>query len=255
MAKNITTLNLKDLRKIVNESVRILLKENAVNDNTPRIYVGTYGKYNDGSLKGEWVDLSDFNDRDEFLEYCAELHGDEGDPEFMFQDWENIPDGMVGESFVDEHLWDWMRYDYDDDIKKAVMDECNGDWDRFENVMDDIMLFPGCYDMSDVAEQCVDEGMISPEYLKYHFDYGHFGRECAMDYYGDSDDDTIYSAYGVDEGDDWALGEEIISEQYGDNIPKELLEQYIDYDGLGRDLDIENTFIRYDGGMIELIGY
>jgi hypothetical protein len=97
--------------------------------------------------------------------------------------------------------------------------------------------------------------MISPEYLKYHFDYGEYGGECARDYYGETDEDTLYSVYGVDEGDDWALGEEIISEQYGDNIPTELLEQYIDYDGLGRDLDIENTFIRYDGGMIELIGY
>ena len=39
------------------------------------------------------------------------------------------------------------------------------------------------------------------------------------------------------------------------NIPKDLLEQHIDYDGLGRDLEIENTFVSYDGGMVELVGY
>lgn len=25
-----------------------------------KIYVGTYGKYNAGSIKGEWLDLEDF---------------------------------------------------------------------------------------------------------------------------------------------------------------------------------------------------
>ena len=31
-----------------------------------RIYVGTYAKYNNGSLQGEWVELSDFYDLDGF---------------------------------------------------------------------------------------------------------------------------------------------------------------------------------------------
>lgn len=45
------------------------------------IYVGTYAKYNAGSLFGKWFDLSDFADKDEFLEACKELHKDEDDPE------------------------------------------------------------------------------------------------------------------------------------------------------------------------------
>jgi antirestriction protein len=31
-----------------------------------RIYVGTYAKYNDGSLFGKWMDLSDYIDLDDF---------------------------------------------------------------------------------------------------------------------------------------------------------------------------------------------
>ena len=42
-----------------------------------RIYVGTYAKYNDGSIEGKWFDLSDFSDKDEFYEACKELHADE----------------------------------------------------------------------------------------------------------------------------------------------------------------------------------
>lgn len=60
--------------------------------NEARIYVCTYAKYNNGSLQGEWVTLSDFYDLEKFLEYCTEIHDDEEASEYMFQDWENIPD-------------------------------------------------------------------------------------------------------------------------------------------------------------------
>ena len=49
-----------------------------------RIYVGTYKKYNNGSLAGAWLDLSDYSDKEEFLNACHELHNNESDPEFMF---------------------------------------------------------------------------------------------------------------------------------------------------------------------------
>ena len=62
------------------------------------VYVGTYGKYNNGSLFGAWLDLSDYADKEEFYEACRELHKDEEDAEFMFQDWENVPEGLIGES-------------------------------------------------------------------------------------------------------------------------------------------------------------
>ncbi|HCO66571.1 MAG TPA: antirestriction protein, partial [Dysgonomonas sp.] len=57
-----------------------------------KVYVGTYKKYNEGSIFGKWLDLADYTDKEEFLQDCAELHEDEEDPEFMFQDWEYIPD-------------------------------------------------------------------------------------------------------------------------------------------------------------------
>ena len=55
-----------------------------------KVYVGTYGKYNNGSLSGAWLDLSDYSDKEEFYEACRELHKDEEDAEYMFQDWENV---------------------------------------------------------------------------------------------------------------------------------------------------------------------
>ena len=70
----------------------------AVTLSEARVYVGTYNKYNSGSLFGKWLDLSDYSDKDEFMEACRELHKDDQDPEFMFQDYENIPEALISES-------------------------------------------------------------------------------------------------------------------------------------------------------------
>ena len=69
------------------------------------VYVGTYGKYNNGSLFGAWLDLSDYADKEEFYEACRELHKDEEDAEFMFQDWENVPEGLISESWISENFF------------------------------------------------------------------------------------------------------------------------------------------------------
>lgn len=78
-------------------------------DNTPKIYVGTYAKYNNGSINGAWLDLSDYSSKEEFYQACAELHKDETDPEFMFQDWENIPDSFIGESWLADNVFEYFE--------------------------------------------------------------------------------------------------------------------------------------------------
>ena len=73
-----------------------------------RIYVGTYGKYNSGSIEGAWLDLEDYSDAETFADACQELHGP-GEHEFMFQDWENIPEGMITESSLSADYWEWAE--------------------------------------------------------------------------------------------------------------------------------------------------
>ena len=57
----------------------------------PAVYVGTYEKYNNGSIDGAWLKLQDYKDADAFYQKCKDLHSDEVDPEFMIQDFENMP--------------------------------------------------------------------------------------------------------------------------------------------------------------------
>ena len=68
------------------------------------VYVGTYAKYNNGSLSGAWLDLSEYSDKEEFYEACRELHGDEEDAEFMFQDWENVRKHSINSPFHSKNV-------------------------------------------------------------------------------------------------------------------------------------------------------
>lgn len=74
-----------------------------------KVYVSTYAKYNKGLLTGEWLNLSDYSDLEEFYEACKELHKDEKDPEFMFNDWENISPSLIGESYLYEGIFDLIK--------------------------------------------------------------------------------------------------------------------------------------------------
>lgn len=64
------------------------------------VYCGTYKKYNEGSLDGEWLNLGRYQNAAAFLEACKKLHADESDPEFMYQDFEYLPDEFYSESCI-----------------------------------------------------------------------------------------------------------------------------------------------------------
>lgn len=71
---------------------------------SPALYCGTYGKYNSGNFSGIWVDVSTFDDYEDFVNFCLAIHADEEDPEIMFQDGENIPDSLCCESMGEEEF-------------------------------------------------------------------------------------------------------------------------------------------------------
>ena len=96
---------------------------------TPRVYVGTYGKYNRGNLAGQWLELEGFaGDRDGFLARCAEIHKDEHDPEFMFPDFEGFPREFYGESNLPERLFEWLDMSESDrELLARYIDATNDD--------------------------------------------------------------------------------------------------------------------------------
>ena len=77
----------------------------------PRIYVGTWAKYNAGSLSGEWLALKDYDNYSELCEVMRAIHEDEIDPEPMIQDYEDFPEGfsVVSGSLSEEEYNDIMK--------------------------------------------------------------------------------------------------------------------------------------------------
>lgn len=161
-----------------------------------KVYVGTYKKYNNGALTGGWLNLSDYSDKEEFFEACRELHKDEEDAEYMFQDWENVPEGLIGESWISENFFalrDAVE-DLDDTKKEAFFVwmeyECI-DFNK-EDAYDLVNLFKDSYvgkydDEEDFAYQIVEECYDLPEFAKTYFDYEKFARDLFMcDYYFDN---------------------------------------------------------------------
>lgn len=148
---------------------------------TARIYVGTYAKYNSGSIKGAWLDLEDYGDRDAFLAACAELHKDESDPELMFQDYEGFPKSFYSESNVPEALWAWLELDEDDRELLEVYQEgvdSGGDIDRARDA------FMGKADTeADWAHRWLDDsGQLAelPEWAQNYFDFEAYARDARL---------------------------------------------------------------------------
>ena len=97
---------------------------------TASIYCGTYAKYNNSSLYGKWLDLSDYSDYDELVEAMRELHCDEPDAEFMFQDYEHCELfeklGLINESFLSPEIYNIAEQidesEYDSEVFEACLD-------------------------------------------------------------------------------------------------------------------------------------
>ena len=160
-----------------------------------KVYVGTYAKYNNGSLSGAWLDLSDYSDKEEFYEACRELHKDEEDAEYMFQDWENVPEGLIDESWISENFFalrDAVE-DLSDTEQEAFFVWCNykshdlGEEDADDLVRDFRDEYQGEYDdEEDFAYEIVEECYDLPEFAKTYFDYKQFARDLFMcDYWFD----------------------------------------------------------------------
>lgn len=146
-----------------------------------RIYVGTYAKYNSGSIKGAWLDLENYSDRETFLEACAELHKDESDPELMFQDFEGFPRSFYSESSIPAELFAWLELDEDD---RELLGVYQNAVDTAADIDTAREAFCGKYDSeADWAEQFLDdtgglEGV--PEHLKNYIDYEAYARDARL---------------------------------------------------------------------------
>ena len=161
-----------------------------------RVYVGTYAKYNNGSIFGKWLDLSDYSDKEEFYNACRELHSDEADAEYMFQDWENIPTALIGESWLSDNIFEVIEAvsELNENEQEAFfiwLDDgsCDIDKDDIRELINSFFDdYQGAYkDEEDYAYEIVEQCYELPEFAKSYFDYEKFARDLFMtDYWFES---------------------------------------------------------------------
>lgn len=166
------------------------------------IYVGTYAKYNDGSIFGKWLKLSDYTDRKEFYEACAELHSDEEDPEYMFQDWEHIPKGLIGESWLSEKIFEVLEAlgELSDNDQEAFLIWCNNDHKDFSNedISDLIGDFENDYvahydSEEDFARELIEGREDLTDFAKQYFNYEAYANELFCGSYWSEDGHVFHN--------------------------------------------------------------
>ena len=162
-----------------------------------RIYCGTYAKYNNGSINGAWLNLSDYSDSAEFFEACQELHEDETDPEYMFQDYEcpKFMRSLFDESMSDDEIQ--IIYDtieaidnshLDIEIISAYIDNVGIDSDIESTISHCEEAYQGEYNSDeDFAESLAEElGYMEDAPKSWPFnciDWEYAARELMYDYF------------------------------------------------------------------------
>ena len=241
-----------------NESTKIVkeAEEGGYASDHPRIYVGTYAKYNDGSIDGKWIDISEYNTYEEFVDACRELHADEEDPEFMVQDYENFPERWYHEGGLPtEEEFNKINdfYLMDDNLKQPF--EVYVNYTNNDSIEDFEEAYEGQFNSpEDFGYYCI-ENFGFPDAAENYIDYEAYGRDLTEYWHQGDEDET--DAEGEPEDPDYyydnegykvmpydsdrEVGEQYIDDMGGvEQMGRDELARYFDYDGWGRDLLIND---------------
>lgn len=159
-----------------------------------KIFLTNLGKYNEGQLIGEWLELPC---TDEEIEEVKEKIGISNEPdkngnyyeEYFISDYETEISGLeIGEydslddlNELAETLNDLDEYEIE--VIEAMISEGYSLEDAIDK-KDNCMIYYNCGDMEDVAREYVEEtGLLCdvPESLKDYFDYKAYGRDMSYE--------------------------------------------------------------------------
>lgn len=161
----------------------VTMEDSGMSVVAPAVYVGTWHKYNCGSIAGRWFDLTTFDDERDFFAACRALHQDEADPELMFQDYEGFPGNMASECHIN---WAWVegfRQARDEGCEEAyrlwVEDTGETDFDTFR----DAWWGEADSEEAFAVEFASDTGLLAdvPETVALYFDYEAYARDLFLD--------------------------------------------------------------------------
>lgn len=154
-----------------------------------RIFLTNLGKYNEGELVGEWVDLPV---DDNFEQAFEDIGIDDHYEEWFITDYENDYGYRVSEYENIFELNDMAQQleTLDDSEKEVItgyMSEVNDDFEEALEVVEnrDFMYFPDCSSMTDCAYYWVDDvcggvDNLDQDTIETYFDYDSYGRDIRL---------------------------------------------------------------------------
>lgn len=159
-----------------------------------KIYLTNLGKYNEGELIGEWIELPCTDDELEAVKGRIRI-SDEPDEngnfyeEYFITDYETDIHGLtVGEYDNLEELNELAEtLENLDEYEKEIIEAMISEGYTLEDAMDrkdDCMIYWNCNNMADVAEEYAEEvGLLDsiPENLRLYFDFEAFGRDMSFE--------------------------------------------------------------------------
>jgi len=159
-----------------------------------QIYVGTYAKYNNGSIYGAWLKLEDYSDYEELQNAMRNLHKDEEDPEFMFQDYEcseaieNL--GLISEYHISENIFEIIQEiencSYEEEVIEAYINCIDSSANDIREIIDKVNeTYSGEYSndiefTQQLLEETGDLCSNLPNYI--HIDWDRTANDIMMDY-------------------------------------------------------------------------
>ena len=237
---------------------------NEAKSNEVNIFLTNLGKYNEGELVGEWVELpvDDFQpilDRIGINDEYEEWFITDYEAPFEINEYDNI-----------EELNDIAReiQDFDStqlEVLNAYKEHGYDMRDAIDKVIDNDYIYLEGDTEEDLAYSYIDmagsfEDAVSKEDKQYYFDYEAYGRDLVLggDYsesYDDEDNFLGYEDYEgniVDVSSEKELGEYVIDDIFGgvDQLGDEEIERYFDYTWWGENLSYD--FHKTDNGWVQL---
>lgn len=152
-----------------------------------RIYLTNLGKYNEGHLIGEWVDLP--ISEEELQKVLDRIGINEEYEEYFITDYETDLEGIeIGEYSNLEDLNEMAEtLESLDNDEKEVVDAIMSEGYSLDEALekkDDCMVYCDCSDMEDVAREYAEQtGLLDsiPENLQSYFDFEAFGRDMSYE--------------------------------------------------------------------------
>lgn len=155
-----------------------------------KVYVANLAKYNEGTLKGEWIELPQhWDDIQETLDLILGIgdNGERVDEEYAIHAYESDIEGLtIGEYDSLEELNELAEElenlpEWDLEVLSAILEHLGDDLAEALEVLRDgeYSYYPGVYEEEDLGVFVVDEGLFGevPESLLNYLDYEAIGRD------------------------------------------------------------------------------